>query len=344
MSFIVTIQPSGHQFTCEDDETVLDAALRQGYAMPYGCRNGACGSCIGKLMQGEVDYGATLPPAINEKEIAEGKALFCQALPLTDLEIEVKEIGATKDIVIKTLPVRVIGLNKLNDDVMEMRLKLPATERLQFLAGQYIDILLKDGRRRSFSLANPPHHDEYLELHLRHVPGGHFTDHVFTEMKEKALMRIEGPLGTFFLREDSDRPVILVAGGTGFAPIKAIVEHAIALGDTRPMILYWGVRGRQDLYMAELARSWADEHEHISFVPVLSDPRPEDAWDGRTGFVHEAVMADHADLSGFDVYMAGPPPMIRAARAGFTAQGLPEDQLYFDSFDYSADAQEARKG
>ncbi|MBD3619472.1 MAG: CDP-6-deoxy-delta-3,4-glucoseen reductase [Chromatiales bacterium] len=340
MSFIVTIQPSGHQFTCEDDETVLDAALRQGYALPYGCRNGACGSCLGRLLQGEVDYGAVKPPAINEKEIAEGKALFCQALPLSDLEIEVREIGAAKDIVIKTLPVRVIGLNRLNHDVMEMRLKLPATERLQFLAGQYIDILLKDGRRRSFSLANAPHQDEYLELHLRHVPGGDFTDHVFNEMKEKALLRIEGPLGSFFLREDSERPVILVAGGTGFAPIKGIIEHAIAHGDTRPMILYWGARAREDLYLNDLAQDWADAHANISYVPVLSEPGADDAWEGRSGFVHEAVVADHPDLAGFDVYMAGPPPMIQAARAAFGERGLPDEQLYYDSFDYSADAKQ----
>lgn len=340
MSFIVTIQPSGHQFTCEDDETVLDAALRQGYALPYGCRNGACGSCLGRLLQGEVDYGAVKPPAINEQEIAEGKALFCQALPLSDLEIEVREIGAAKDIVIKTLPVRVIGLNRLNHDVMEMRLKLPATERLQFLAGQYIDILLKDGRRRSFSLANAPHQDAYLELHLRHVPGGVFTDHVFNEMKEKALLRIEGPLGSFFLREDSERPVILVAGGTGFAPIKGIIEHAIAHGDTRPMILYWGGRAREDLYLDDLAQGWADAHANISYVPVLSEPGADDAWEGRSGLVHEAVVADHPDLAGFDVYMAGPPPMIQAARAAFGAHGLPDEQLYYDAFDYSADARQ----
>ncbi len=343
MSFQVTIQPSGHSFSNDDDETVLEAALRHGFAMPYGCRNGACGSCIGKLLSGEVEYGASLPPALNEDDLATGRAVFCQAVPLTDLEIEVKEIGAAKDIVIKTLPSRVIKLNKLSHDVMELHLKLPATERLQFLAGQYIDILLKDGRRRSFSLANPPHHDDYLELHLRHVPGGYFTDHVFNEMKEKALLRIEGPHGSFFLREDSDRPMILMGGGTGFAPLKGMLEHAFEIGMTRPMHLYWGVRAKGDLYLDDLPRRWAEQYAHFRYTPVLSDPQPEDHWQGRSGFVHQAVAEDYDDLSGYEVYMSGPPPMIDAGKSAFAARGLPEDQLFYDAFDYSADAPDAMR-
>lgn len=341
MRFKVTIQPSGHSFENEADESVLDAALRQGFALPYGCRNGACGSCIGKLLEGEVDYGGVQPLALSERDQVEGMALYCQARPRSDLQIEVKEIGAAKDITIKTLPSRVIGLKKISHDVMQMRLKLPATERLQFLAGQYIDILLKDGRRRSFSLANPPHHDESLELHLRHVPGGFFTDHVFNEMKEKALLRIEGPLGSFFLREDSDKPIILVGGGTGFAPLKAMLEHIFDAGITRVVHLYWGVRAQEDLYMDELARLWADKHATFAYTPVLSSPDTDASWSGRRGWVHEAVLADYSDLAGYEVYLSGPPPMIQAARAGFSAQGLSDEDVYFDSFDYSADAQQA---
>ncbi|HSP01750.1 MAG TPA: 2Fe-2S iron-sulfur cluster-binding protein, partial [Thioalkalivibrio sp.] len=239
MSFEITIRPSGHVFEAEDDESILEAALRQGFALPYGCRNGACGSCLGKVLSGEVDHGPTRPPALSEKDEAEGKALFCQAMAVSDLEIEVREIGAARDIVIKTLPCRVVKLNRLNHDVMEMQLKLPVTERLQFLAGQYIDVLLKDGRRRSFSLANAPHRDEFLELHVRHVPGGAFSDQVFGEMKEKALMRIEGPLGSFFLREESERPILLMGGGTGFGPLKSILEHAFEIGVDRSMHLFW---------------------------------------------------------------------------------------------------------
>jgi len=338
MSFQITIRPSGHVFEAEDDETLLEAALRQGYAMPYGCRNGACGSCLGKVLSGEVDHGPTRPPALSEKDEAEGKALFCQAMAVSDLEIEVREIGAARDIVIKTLPCRVVKLNRLNHDVMEMQLKLPATERLQFLAGQYIDVLLKDGRRRSFSLANAPHRDEFLELHVRHVPGGAFTDLVFGEMKEKALMRIEGPLGSFFLREESERPILLMGGGTGFGPLKSILEHAIEIGVDRPMHLFWGARAKRDLYLEALPGQWAESHDNFRYTPVLSEPQAEDAWTGEAGFVHEALLRQYPDLSGFDVYMSGPPPMIQAAREAFAAAGLPEDQLYFDSFEYGGEA------
>jgi CDP-4-dehydro-6-deoxyglucose reductase, E3 len=336
MGFQITIRPSGHVFEAEDDETVLEAALRQGFALPYGCRNGACGSCLGTVLSGEVDHGPQRPPALSEGDEAAGKALFCQAVAMTDLEIEVREIGAARDIVIKTLPCRVVRLNRLNHDVMEMHLRLPATERLQFLAGQYIDILMKDGRRRSFSLANAPHRDDVLELHVRHVPGGVFGDQVFGGMKEKALLRLEGPLGTFFLREDSPRPILLMAGGTGFAPIKSILEHAFEIGVQRPMHLFWGVRALRDLYMDALPRQWVEAHPHFRYTPVLSEPMPDDAWTGETGLVHEALLRACPDLSGHDIYMAGPPPMIQAARAAFPAAGLPDEQLFYDSFEYGA--------
>ncbi|MGD8644425.1 MAG: CDP-6-deoxy-delta-3,4-glucoseen reductase [Chromatiales bacterium] len=344
MSFTVTIQPSGHSFQNEDDETVLEAGLRQGFALPYGCRNGACGSCKGRLLSGEVDHGSTRHSALTEQEEADGYALFCQAVPLTDLTIEVREIGAAKDIVVKTLPCRVMEKRLLAEDVAELKLKLPASERLQFLAGQYIDVLLKDGRRRSFSLANPPHHDEFLELHVRHVPGGYFTDHVFHDMKEKALLRIEGPLGSFFLREDSDRPIILMGGGTGFAPLKGMLEHAFEIDLDRPMHLYWGARAKADLYLDALPRAWAEQRRGFQYTPVLSDPATEDHWSGRVGFVHEAVASDYPDLSGYEVYMSGPPPMIDAAKRAFAERGLPEDQLFYDSFDYGSDTLDAIQG
>ncbi len=337
MSFTVHIQPSGHQFDVEPGESVLDAALRQGFAFPYGCRNGACGNCMGKLLAGEVEYGVQLPPGLSDADVAQGKALFCSAIPLSDLSIEVREIGAAKDIPVKTLPCRVAKMERLHDDVMRLFLKLPATERLQFLAGQYIDILLRDGRRRSFSLANAPHDDALLELHIRHIEGGRFTGEVFTTMKEKAILRFEGPLGTFFLREDSERPIIFVAGGTGFAPIKAMIEHAIAEHIERPIHLYWGARGPRDLYLDELARHWAQEHPHIEYTPVLSQARPEDNWTGRTGYVHEAVLADHADLSAHEVYASGPPAMVQAARTSFTARGLNPDCYFSDAFEYAND-------
>ena len=336
--FRVTLQPSGHEFEVESGEAILAAALRQGFVLPYGCRNGACGSCKGRILEGRVDYGTYQEKALPEKEKAEGKALFCQARPLTDLVLEARTIGAVKDIPIKTLPCRVQKIERLADDVIVLYLKLPANERLQFLAGQYLEFLLRDGTRRSFSMANPPHDDELIQLHVRHVPGGSFTDHVFGKMKERDILRFEGPHGTFFLREDSDKPIVFVASGTGFAPIKSVIEHALAEGVKRPMTLYWGGRRPKDLYLNALPRKWAAEHPEFRYVPVISDALPEDAWTGRTGFVHRAVMEDFPDLSGHQVYACGVPVMVDAARSDFVARcGLPEDEFYADSFTTQAD-------
>ena len=336
----VTIQPSGHRFSVEDDETILEAALREGFALPYGCRNGACGACKGKVLAGQVDYGTYSASALKDEDKVQGRALFCRARPLTDLIIEAREIGAAKDIVVKTLPCRVEKLEKLADDVMRMKIKLPANERLQFLAGQYIDFQLKDGRARSYSLANAPHDDALLELHIRHVPGGRFTDQVFSTLKERDILRLKGPLGSFFLREDSDKPMIFVAGGTGFAPIKSMLEHAFAAHLDREMVLYWGVRSLKDLYLAALPQQWQAERPNFSFVPVLSDPQPQDRWQGRTGLVHEAVLADFADLSGYQVYASGAPAMVDAARDAFLrTRGLPEDEFFADAFVYAADTE-----
>ena len=336
--FRVTLQPSGHEFEVEPGEAILAAALRQGFVLPYGCRNGACGSCKGRILEGRVDYGTYQEKALPEKEKAEGKALFCQARPLTDLVLEARTIGAVKDIPIKTLPCRVQKIERLADDVIVLYLKLPANERLQFLAGQYLEFLLRDGTRRSFSMANPPHDDELIQLHVRHVPGGNFTDHVFGKMKERDILRFEGPHGTFFLREDSDKPIVFVASGTGFAPIKSVIEHALAEDVQRPMTLYWGGRRPKDLYLNELPLKWAAEHPGFHYVPVVSDALAEDAWTGRTGFVHRAVMEDFPDLSGHQVYACGVPVMVDSARRDFVEQcGLPEDEFYADSFTTQAD-------
>jgi len=338
----VTIQPSGHTFTVQDDETILEAALREGFALPYGCRNGACGACKGKVLSGSLDYGVYQATALKDEEKVQGRALFCRAKPLSDMTIEAREIGAAKDIVVKTLPCRVEKLDKLADDVMRVKIKLPANERLQFLAGQYIDFQLKDGRSRSYSLANPPHDDALLELHIRHVPGGLFSDHVFGTLKERDILRLKGPLGSFFIREDSDKPMIFVAGGTGFAPIKGMLEHAFAAHMDREVVLYWGVRSLKDLYLAELPQQWQAEQPNFSFIPVLSNPQPDDHWQGRTGFVHEAVLADFANLSGYQVYACGAPVMVDSARESFTrTRNLPEDEFFADSFVYAADTEVA---
>ena len=329
----VTVQPSARAFEVQEGESVLAAALRQDLMLPYGCRNGACGSCKAKIVEGRVDYGVYQKKALTEEEKAQGKALLCQARPLSDLVIEARTISAAKDIQIKVLPCRVQKMERLADDVIVLYLKLPANERLQFLAGHYIEFLLRDGSRRSFSMGNAPHDDGLIQLHVRHVAGGQFTGHVFGKMKERDILRLEGPLGTFFLREDSEKPIVFVASGTGFAPIKSIIEHALHKGIARPMVLYWGGRRPKDLYMDALARQWP-----IKYVPVISDALPEDQWTGRTGFVHRAVMEDFPDLSGHRVYACGVPVMVDAARRDFTAQcRLPEDEFYADSFTTQAD-------
>jgi len=330
----VQIKPSEHQFYVESDETVLDAALRQGVNLRYGCRNGACGACKGKLLEGSVHYEID-PGALSEDDEAQNHALFCQAIPDSELTIEVQEIDLDSAIEIKTLPCRVHEMRHLADDVMQLFIKLPASERLQFLPGQYIDILLEDGRHRSFSIANAPHNDEFLELHIRLVEGGQFTPKVFNLMHNKDLLRIEGPHGSFFFREDSEKNLLFIAGGTGFAPIKGIIEHLLREGCTRPVHLYWGVRTEADLYMNELPEQWASEHSNIHFVPVLS--QAEDNWPGRTGYVHEAVLADFEELSAFDIYTCGPPAMIKAAEQSFQEKGMNKDHFYYDSFDFAND-------
>jgi CDP-4-dehydro-6-deoxyglucose reductase len=339
MSFNVRTQPAGHTFTVEEAENLLAAALRQGIGLPYGCRNGLCGTCAAKLIEGEIDYPDGPPEALKGQ--AQGTCLTCQAIARSDLVLEVSEVETAAEVIVRTLPCRVVDKEQLNHDVVRLYLKLPDNQRLQFLAGQYLDFILNDGRKRAFSIANAPHDDELIELHIRHVPGGEFTDYVFDSMQEKTILRIQAPLGTFTLREDSERPMIFMGGGTGFAPIKGIVEHAFHIGIERPMHLYWGVRAQRDLYLPDLPRQWALDHPNLTYTPVLSEPHPQ--WKGRAGFVHEAVIADHPDMSGFDVYMSGPPVMIDAGRAAFEARGLTMEHMFSDAFEYAADSK-AKKG
>lgn len=338
MLYNVTIRQSGRQFQVEADEPVLTAALRQGVGLPYGCKNGACGSCKGRLVSGSLEQRPHSSSALSNDEKTRGMALFCCATAQSDLEIDIREISGVADMQVKKLPCRINALERVAHDVIVLKLQLPANERLQYLAGQYIEFILKDGKRRSYSMASAPHCEGPLELHIRHMPGGVFTDHVFGTMKERDILRFEGPLGTFFLREDSDKPIVLLASGTGFAPIKAIIEHAVFKGIERPMTLYWGGRRRSDLYLASLAEQWVREVPGFKFVPVLSEPDSSDAWQGRTGFVHRAVIEDLPDLSGYQVYACGAPVMVEAAQRDFTAHhGLPAEEFYADSFTSAAD-------
>lgn len=333
MSFTVTIDDSGHHFGVEENETVLDAAIRQNIGLPYGCRNGRCGNCAADLLSGEVTYYGE-PPALED--LPAGKCLPCQGFAASDLRLGVREAESAAEIEVKLLPCRVHAVDHLTHDVVRLLLKLPDSQRLQFRAGQYLDFLLADGRRRAFSIANAPHDDEFIELHIRHVDGGRFTDWVFTQMKARTILRIQAPLGTFTLDETSARPMIFMGGGTGFAPLKGQIEQAFEAGVDRPMYLYWGVRAKRDIYLRELPEGWARDHDNFSFVPVLSEPDAD--WDGRRGWVHDAVLQDFPDLSGYDLYMAGPPPMVSAGREAFLAAGMPAEQMHYDSFEYAEDA------
>jgi len=333
----VTIRSTGETFTVADNQSILDAALSHGFTLPYGCRDGACGSCKGVILSGEISYPDKDLSGITGAEMKSGAALFCQARAQTDLLIDVRMQNNASEIPVRKLPCRVEHLEKLNHDVIRLYLKLPVSERLQFIAGQYIDILLDNGKRRSFSLANAPHNDEFLELHVRYYKGGLFSELAFHNLGEKTLLRLEGPFGSFCFQEKSTRPIIMVAGGTGFAPVKSMMEQLLAAGIDRPIHIYWGARTREDLYLDKLPRTWAGQESLIEYHPVLSASSPGDGWNGRKGLVHEAVLEDMKQLSAYDVYACGPPPMVEAVGNTFIARGLPRDQIFSDSFEFAVD-------
>jgi CDP-4-dehydro-6-deoxyglucose reductase len=341
MSFTVTVQPSGRVFSVDRDEPILSAAIRQGVGLPYGCKDGACGSCKSKLLEGRVIHGVHQSKALSAEEEAAGWILTCQAAAQTDVVVEARTVPGAGEFAIRKMPTRVTTISKPAPDVAILQMQLPANDRLQYRAGQYVEFILRDGSRRSYSMANAPHTQEDkpgIELHLRHLPGGKFTDHVFSAMKEKDILRMEGPFGSFFLREESDRPIVLLASGTGFAPIKALIEQLHHLGSIRPVRLYWGARRKADLYQHEWIATAKTLLPQLEYVPVLSEPAAEDAWTGRTGFVHLAVMADLPDLSGHQVYACGAPIVIRSAERDFVALcGLPRDEFYADSFTSEVD-------
>lgn len=349
MTHTVRLHPSGKTFEVDGEASILEQALQAGIVLPYGCKNGACGSCKTQVLSGSFVQDPHQPQALTAAEQARGIALICRARASSDLELQARVVAAVGDIPIRKMPCRVAAIERLAPDVIRLELQLPATERLQYLAGQYIDLMLKDGVRRSYSMATAPGVASTIELHVRHLPGGRFSDALFgvsePPIKVRDILRLEGPLGTFFLREDSRAPVILLASGTGFAPIKALVEQyrlkLEASGGAmaaRPMTLYWGGRRPVDLYHDALCQEWARSIEGFRYVPVVSDALPEDGWSGRTGFVHRAVIEDHADLSGHEVYACGAPIVVDSARHDFSAEGgLPVDAFHADAFTTAAD-------
>jgi CDP-4-dehydro-6-deoxyglucose reductase, E3 len=341
MSFNVTVQPSGRAFSANPDEALLAAAIRQGIGLPYGCKDGACGSCKCKLIEGSVTHGPHQLKALSPEEAAKGFILTCCGVAHSDIVIESRQVTDESAYPIKKMPSRVSSLVRASHDVMVLRLQLPAGEPFKYHAGQYVEFLLRDGVRRAYSMGNAPHmqvETPGIELHIRHMPGGVFTEQVFGSMKEKDILRIEGPYGSFFLREDSPKPMVLVASGTGFAPIKALIEQLQFKGIARPTVLYWGGRRPADLYMHEWVLAKVAEMPSLSYVPVISDALPEDHWSGRTGFVHKAVLQDLPDLSTYQVYACGAPIVVDSARADYSAlAGLPPEEFFADSFTTEAD-------
>lgn len=337
MTFNVNVEPSGRSFSVKPDETILAAGISQGISLPYGCKDGACGSCKCKKLSGTVMHRAHQSKALTDDEEAAGFVLPCCAVALSDITLESRQVTRADAFAVKKMPARVLSLARKSHDVIEMKLQLPANDVMQYHAGQFVEFILRDGARRSYSMAIAPHlltasGAPVLELHLRHMTGGKFTDHVFGAMKEKDITRIEGPFGSFYLRE-SEKPIILLASGTGFAPIKALIEHLQFKCITRETVLYWGGRRPEDLYMDAWARSQAAALSHLRYVPVISDALPQDNWTGRTGFVHQAVMQDFPDLSGHQVYACGAPIVVESAQKDFVSQcKLPVDEFYADSF------------
>jgi CDP-4-dehydro-6-deoxyglucose reductase, E3 len=340
MTFTITVEPSGRTFSATADETLLAAGIRQGIGLPYGCKDGACGSCKCKLVSGQVTHGPHQAKALSADEEAAGYVLTCCGTAQSDVVIESRQVTEAGAFPIKKMPVRVNSLERVSHDVIIMKLQLPAADAFQYHAGQYVEFLLRDGDRRSYSMANAPHTQTTqpgIELHIRHMTGGKFTDHVFGAMKEKEILRIEGPFGSFYLREDSSKPMILLASGTGFAPIKALIEHMQHKGITRPATLYWGGRRPADLYQDAWIREQLAAMPQLRYVPVVSDALPEDGWNGRTGFVHQAVLQDVPDLSGHEVYACGAPIVVESARRDYAAAGLPDEAFFADSFTSAKD-------
>jgi NAD(P)H-flavin reductase/ferredoxin len=330
MTFNVTVPDTEFRFPCEPNESLLDAAQRAGLEIPYSCRKGVCGTCKGQVVSGEVR--AYAGDALGTAERAEGLALFCNALPRSDLVIRPRSIEKADPFARKTVTARVFRIARVSEDVALIHLRFPAGIRVRFKAGQHLNLILANGERRDFSMANPPRESDGAQLHIRHVPGGAFTGYMFHELKRGDLLRAEIPFGDFFMRESS-KPILFVAGSTGFAPIASMIQDMAIKGIQRDMTLYWGARRLSGLY-SDLPKKWAADNPRFRYVPVLSEAI-EPAM--RHNLVHRAVLEDHASLAGFQAYVCGVPVMTQAARAEFVAAGLPENEFFADAFVTRAD-------
>ena len=334
MTFTIHIEDSEASFGCEPHETLLDAALRQGIELPYACRKGVCGNCRGQVTQGQVANPKDSPQGSEASAMGADEHLFCHTRAASDLRIRPRSWQRVDPSTRKTLDARVFRITQAASDVSILYLRFAPGVRAKFLPGQYLEILLANGQRRSYSMANAPHDNDGVVLHIRHVPGGHFSSQVLPTLSPGDRVQVELPFGDFWWREARDRPLIMVAGGTGYAPIQSILGHMVRRKIDRPITLYWGSRQPEGFYAQEALSKWQRTLPRLRYEPVVSDS-PAPGWSGRTGLVHEAVLADHSDLSGHDVYACGAPPMVQALRQACHAQGqLPQDAFFSDAFFY----------
>lgn len=333
MSFEIKIADTDIVVQANADETILAALHRAGFEVPYSCNKGVCGSCQGQIMSGNC---RPMPAGdgITQEELSQGKALFCTAIATSDLVIKPGRIKSKEAQEVKKYSLKIAKLIKAASDVTILQMRMPIGQRAKFKAGQYLEVLLEDGQRRNYSMANVPSADA-IELHIREVPGGKFSSQILPTLKTGDVLDIEFPKGEFYIRSDEpiNRPKILLASGTGYAPIQSIIQVLAKAEGLEGVTCYWGGRTKQDLYALEKINSLVEKNPNLKFIPVLSEPVPEDAWQGRTGFVHQAVMADIADLSHYEVYACGSPLMVNAARADFQAhRGLKLENFYSDAF------------
>lgn len=328
MSSKVTLAGGHGQFVVAPGETLLEAGLAAGYALPWGCRSGSCASCRVRLLEGTVRH-RQIPLALSQAERDAGYVLMCLAEPDSDLTLALEQPPQAETLRPRRLPARMLSRSRLSDDVLGVTLATPPVNPLRWAPGQYVDVLLPDGRRRSFSVANAPDGSGRVELHVKCVPGGAFADWV-QQLPDRAMLRLEGPLGAFWLREDSRRPLSFIAGGTGYAPVRAMLQRLRSRAAERPAELVWGARRRADLYLDAEPRCWQADGM-LDYVPVLAEP--DAGWTGHAGMVHEVLAAIRADWSGRDIYISGPPAMVQAAREQVLSAGAEPDHLYYDPFD-----------
>jgi CDP-4-dehydro-6-deoxyglucose reductase, E3 len=315
-------------------ETILNAAEREGYLL-FKHQSTFCNHCKAQLLEGEVSYRND-HLSLSEDERETGFTLMCEARPESDLLLHFEDIQFSKQTPTKKLIYDVESIELLTGDVYRVMVQPPANDYIDYQAGQYVEILHRDVSPRPFSIANTPAEDHHIELHIRYLPDNPYTIELLEEIKSKHKLLLNGPIGNSVYRNDPFYPIIVVAGGTGFAPAKALLETALLETQIRPIYLFWGARTFHDLYLHTLPLELSKRFSHFHYIPVLSASLSRDKWRGKTGLVHETVLKEHSDLSDHYVYASGPPEMAYAAQRAFLTHGLNKSLMYSDWFDYEA--------